>query len=59
MIEVKKDGVLLKNPNLDFESEGVLNRAVISDSDHIHIFSGQSVKAITLPLHIVSRLRIA
>ena len=38
MIEVKKDGVLLKKPNLDFEREGVLNSPVISDGDHIHIF---------------------
>ncbi|HEV8504710.1 MAG TPA: hypothetical protein VGQ53_04890 [Chitinophagaceae bacterium] len=38
MIEVKKDGVLLKKTNLDFEREGVLKPAVISDGDHIHIF---------------------
>ena len=38
MIEVKKEGVLLRKTNLDFESEGVLNPAVISDGDHIHVF---------------------
>src|SRR5580765_3050953 len=38
MIEVKKEGVLLRKTNLDFESEGVLNPAVISDGVHIHVF---------------------
>jgi predicted GH43/DUF377 family glycosyl hydrolase len=38
MIEVKKEGVLLKKTNLDFESEGVLNPAVISNGDGIHVF---------------------
>jgi predicted GH43/DUF377 family glycosyl hydrolase len=38
MIEVKKEGVLLRKTGLDFENEGVLNPAVISDGDHIHLF---------------------
>ena len=38
MIEVKKEGVLLRKTNLDFENEGVLNPAVISDGDCIHVF---------------------
>ena len=38
MIEVKKEGVLLRKTNLDFENEGVLNPAVISDGDRIHVF---------------------
>ena len=33
MIEVKKEGVLLTKTKLDFENEGVLNPAVISDGD--------------------------
>ena len=38
MIEVKKEGVLLRKTNLDFENEGVLNPAVISEGDRIHLF---------------------
>jgi predicted GH43/DUF377 family glycosyl hydrolase len=38
MIEVKKEGILLKKTGLDFEIEGVLNPAVISDGDTIHVF---------------------
>src|SRR6478672_2666075 len=38
MIAVKKEGVLLRKTNLDFENEGVLNPAVISDGDRIHVF---------------------
>src|ERR1700746_2758119 len=38
MIEVKKEGILLKKTNLDFESEGVLNPAVAMDGNGIHIF---------------------
>ncbi len=38
MVEVKKEGILLKKTSLHFESEGVLNPAVISDGDCIHIF---------------------
>ncbi len=38
MVEVKKEGILLKKTTLGFENEGVLNPAVISDGDCIHIF---------------------
>lgn len=38
MIQVKKEGILLKKTSLDFESEGVLNPAVVTDGDGIHIF---------------------
>jgi beta-1,2-mannobiose phosphorylase / 1,2-beta-oligomannan phosphorylase len=38
MIEVKKEGVLLKKTALGFESEGVLNPAVIMEEDAIHLF---------------------
>ena len=38
MIEVKKEGVLLKKTNLEFENEGVLNPAVIREGDTVHMF---------------------
>ncbi|MBN9385892.1 MAG: hypothetical protein J0H74_34370 [Chitinophagaceae bacterium] len=38
MIKVKKEGVVLKKTALEFESEGVLNPAVIADEDGIHLF---------------------
>ncbi len=38
MIAVKKDGILLKKTALGFESDGVLNPAVISDNGSIHLF---------------------
>jgi predicted GH43/DUF377 family glycosyl hydrolase len=38
MIAVKKEGILLKKTTLGFESEGVLNPAVISDNSSIHLF---------------------
>jgi len=38
MIEIKKEGVLLKKTNLGFENEGVLNPAAISGNNSIHIF---------------------
>lgn len=38
MIEVKKEGILLKKTSLEFESEGVLNPAVIANDDGIHLF---------------------
>ena len=38
MIKVNKNGVLLKKTTLGFESEGVLNPAVISEGDYIHLF---------------------
>jgi predicted GH43/DUF377 family glycosyl hydrolase len=38
MIQIKKEGVLLKKTALGFENEGVLNPAVISEGDCIHLF---------------------
>lgn len=38
MIEVKKEGILLKKTTLGFENEAVLNPAVISEGDNIHLF---------------------
>lgn len=38
MIDVKKEGVLLRKTSLDFENEGVLNPAVIMEGDNIHVF---------------------
>ncbi len=38
MIQVKKEGIVLKKTTLGFESEGVLNPAVISEGNCIHLF---------------------
>lgn len=38
MIEVKKEGILLKKTDLEFENEGVLNPAVIRDGNYVHLF---------------------
>jgi beta-1,2-mannobiose phosphorylase / 1,2-beta-oligomannan phosphorylase len=38
MLTVKKEGILLMKTALGFESEGVLNPAVILDNDVIHLF---------------------
>lgn len=38
MVEVRKEGVLLKKTTLDFEAEGVLNPAVIANGNGIHVF---------------------
>jgi beta-1,2-mannobiose phosphorylase / 1,2-beta-oligomannan phosphorylase len=38
MIEVKKEGVLLKKTDLEFENAGVLNPAVIREGDNVHMF---------------------
>jgi beta-1,2-mannobiose phosphorylase / 1,2-beta-oligomannan phosphorylase len=38
MIEVKKEGVILKKTNATFENEGVLNPAVICEGDTIHLY---------------------
>lgn len=38
MLEIKKEGVLLKKTNLRFENEAVLNPAVIRDGEFLHIF---------------------
>jgi predicted GH43/DUF377 family glycosyl hydrolase len=38
MIKVKKEGVILRKTKLGFESQGVLNPAVIREGDIIHLF---------------------
>ncbi|HLF45487.1 MAG TPA: hypothetical protein VI548_03635 [Chitinophagaceae bacterium] len=38
LLEVKKEGILLKKSDLGFENEGVLNPAVISGDNCIHLF---------------------
>ena len=38
MIEVKKEGILLKKTNLEFENEGVLNPAVMHEGNNVHMF---------------------
>lgn len=38
MVEVKKEGIILRKTDLDFENEGVLNPAVIKENDKIHLF---------------------
>ena len=38
MIEVKKEGILLKKTDLGFENEGVLNPAAIREGDSVHLF---------------------
>lgn len=38
MIKVNKEGILLEKTTLGFENEGVLNPAVISDGEYIHLF---------------------
>jgi len=38
MVAVKKEGILLKCSELDFENDGVLNPAVMQEGDRVHIF---------------------
>lgn len=38
MIEVKKEGILLKKTESGFENEGVLNPAAIREGDTVHLF---------------------
>lgn len=38
MIEVKKEGILLKRTILGFENEGVLNPAAIREGEYVHLF---------------------
>jgi len=38
MIEVKREGILLKKTHLEFENQGVLNPAVIREGDSVHLF---------------------
>lgn len=37
-LQIKKEGILLKKTNLDFECDGVLNPAVIKENEKIHLF---------------------
>ncbi len=38
MVEIKKEGIILRKTNLRFENEGVLNPAVIKENGKIHLF---------------------
>jgi beta-1,2-mannobiose phosphorylase / 1,2-beta-oligomannan phosphorylase len=38
MIVVKKEGIILKKTELEFENEGVLNPAAIREGDSVHLF---------------------
>lgn len=38
MIKVKKEGVLLRRTEREFENEGVLNPAVVREGDSVHVF---------------------
>jgi predicted GH43/DUF377 family glycosyl hydrolase len=38
MIVVKKEGIILKKTDLEFENEGVLNPAAIREGDSVHLF---------------------
>ncbi|TAE52361.1 MAG: pesticidal protein Cry7Aa [Bacteroidetes bacterium] len=64
MIEVKKEGILLKKTTLPFENEGVLNPAVIREGDYVHVFyravsagnySSIGYCKLSGPLNVISR----
>lgn len=38
MVEIKKEGIVLRKTDLSFENEGVLNPAVIKENGKIHLF---------------------
>ena len=38
MLEIKKEGVLLRKTNLNFENEGVLNPGAIREGEFVHLF---------------------
>jgi predicted GH43/DUF377 family glycosyl hydrolase len=38
MIQVKKEGIILKKTDIEFENEGVLNPAAIREGDSVHLF---------------------
>ena len=42
MIEVKKEGILLKKTHLEFENEGVLNPGVMQEGNTVHLFQSRS-----------------
>jgi hypothetical protein len=44
MIQVKKEGVLLRKTAVPFENEGVLNPAAIKEGDFVHLFLSSSAK---------------
>ena len=37
MIKVNKEGIILSKTDLEFENDGVLNPAVIPESESVHI----------------------
>lgn len=38
MISIKKEGIILKQSDQEFENEGVLNPAIIREGDSVHVF---------------------
>jgi beta-1,2-mannobiose phosphorylase / 1,2-beta-oligomannan phosphorylase len=38
MINVKKEGIILRRTDLEFENEGVLNPAAIRERDCVHLY---------------------
>lgn len=63
-LKIKKEGILLKKTDYSFESEGVLNPAVIKDNKIIHLFYRAVAKGnfssigycqLSDPLHIENR----
>ena len=67
MVIVKKEGIILQRTALGFESEGVLNPAVISDGTFIHMFYRAVAKGnystvgyckLDSPLNVVERSSI-
>ena len=65
MIRVKKEGIILRQTDLDFENEGVLNPAIIQEDGFIHLFyravrignhSTIGYCKLNSPLNIIERL---
>jgi predicted GH43/DUF377 family glycosyl hydrolase len=38
MLKIKKEGIILSSTGLGFESEGVLNPAIIAEGNTVHVF---------------------
>ncbi|WP_321331050.1 pesticidal protein Cry7Aa [uncultured Bacteroides sp.] len=38
MISIKREGIILKSSNLDFENDGVMNPAIIAEGENVHMF---------------------
>lgn len=38
MVTIKREGIILEKTDLEFENEGVMNPAVISDGETVHLF---------------------